>query len=171
MSDNQHVIDQLTENLTPYNWFAGKVMQDPSANNSVIVYVHYMSGDVLQIVPDKIDGVGVAVHFLSSCPTEIKDYVNRVNVSSMPKLDKFVGTRVPLSAVPKEVRDEPNLQEILWNLTRECGRDNLISVFFEVHDGDDAVTNVSEEYPMVRKAMEKLYVETDCETLMDALNV
>jgi hypothetical protein len=40
-----------------------------------------------------------------------------------------------------------------------CGSNIMQDIFYEVHDKENAVTNLSAKFPDVRKSMEKLYAQ------------
>ena len=163
MLENNDAITQLTTLLSNYDWFAGKVVENPKLHNSIIAYVHYMNGEVLRTVPDSIDGVDVRIHFISSCPTEPNNFFTVVSQSTLPLY-------VPTA---KKEPEEPvfDLHNEIWNLTRVCGRDNLIDIMYEVMDGDDAVTNLGAEYPEVYNAMLAIAAKVSYEDLLEELDV
>jgi hypothetical protein len=45
----------------------------------------------------------------------------------------------------------------LDRLERICGSNHMQDIFYEVHDQDNAVTNLSSKFPDVRRRMESLY--------------
>jgi hypothetical protein len=47
--------------------------------------------------------------------------------------------------------------------------DIVAAIFFETHDGKNAVTNYSEQYPNVRQRMEKLYNTFGFDVLYDKI--
>ena len=157
-------ISQLTTLLSNYPWFSGKVLENPKLHNSIIAYVHYMDGEVLRTVPDSIDGVDVRLHFFASCPTEPSKFVTTVAQSSLP-------IYVPTLKEAEPALPPFDLHNEIWNLTRVCGRDNLIDIMYEVRDGDDAVTNIGSEYPEVFNAMKEITTKVSYEDLLEELDV
>lgn len=152
-------------NMDSHNWLANKfksqdwfhsVGQDQYKRT--VVYVHYVSLDILNVVPSDLNGQ-VLVHYACSLPSG-NNYRTKVSNSFVPPIP-------PMGAATEEV----NLHEQLWNLQRVCGRNNLIDIFYEVCDGDDAVTDVSLDFPEVRTAMGVLYDKIGPDVLFDELDI
>lgn len=62
------------------------------------------------------------------------------------------------------------LQNSLEKLEKDCGSFVLQDIFYEIHDGKNAVTNNSTRYPEVRKKLEKLYREYGFDVIYDELD-
>jgi len=120
-------------------------------SNRIIVYVNYMSYEVLTSVPDNIDGKQVVCHFASA---------------KLFTRDKFADT---VNLVPEDEVDINKLNSELTSLKLVCGEEILSHMFFEIHDNHDAVTQFSEKYPDVRKSMEKLYDEYGFDLIYESL--
>ena len=74
---------------------------------------------------------------------------------------------VPLSEnkdseiIDEDSGNDDNLSYELCNelssLKTICGGNILSDIFYEIHDGKNAITNLSTKFPDVRNSMEKLY--------------
>lgn len=118
----------------------------------VVVYVHFMNHEVLTSIPPTVDRKQVVVHFESSQCKVPEKYFTSVNLnrSSSAKISNLEEEEITLSDYALFLIELEDLEE-------QCGHDTLESIFFEAHDGDDAVTNYSSAFPIVRKRIEKLY--------------
>ncbi len=140
---------QLTEKFKGLDWFVDVGMD---VHGRYVVYVNRMSLDVLNQVPDNCSDKQVLCHFVSS----------RFGKPAV------VPVRAPEIEIPVYVEEEePSLPTIevdlgalsteLERLEKLCSSNILQDIFYEVHDGKNAVTNLSARYPQVRTAMERLY--------------
>lgn len=164
MESVQDALHQLHVKLNGYNWYAGKVLVNSQLHNSVVAYVKYMNQEVEETVPLKVGGFDVRVHFASSLCEDASKFVstgfNQVTVPSV------------LSETNDEVTLTPalDLHHELWKLRRVCGAEHLTDIFYEVHDGPLAITNVSVEYPEVRSKIQELYDEYGFDVLFEELD-
>lgn len=155
MFDDQPLV-MLHASLVNKDWFHS-IVKDKS--NRLIVYVKYMCDETTNDIPRKIGGLQVLCHFASS-----------KNISK--ELFAHKGFKVKEKAPAAEVVDlddvefieEPNTPLDLRELTKELDRLEKMSgsnimqdIFYEVHDGVNAVTNLSSKFPDVRQGMENLY--------------
>lgn len=122
----------------------------------IVLYVKYMCHATLHDIPDSINGHHVLVHFADSYTATKEQYTSsdkKTYVSQLVKTEK------------EEEFDLPSYSEIsvadlipeLDRLEKICGSNILQDIFYETHDGKNAVTNLSAKFPEVREAMEKLY--------------
>jgi hypothetical protein len=136
----------IVAHLADKDWFHS-VGQDQ--NGRVIVYANYLNQDVMSAIPETLAGKQVLVHFTSHLKAKVEDFVNQPPLPSLvEEMDRFFP------------EPEVKLEELLSEIDRlllKCSFQNLQSVFFEIHDGKNAVSDVSAEYPEVRQAMERLY--------------
>lgn len=134
----------LVSSLDQYDWFCDAEL-DRFGN--FVVYVDKMDFEVTRHVPMKIDGHHVLFHFAVSQP----------KVAPSPP----VAPPAPIEFL----KDEDVILDIdldylgseLDRLEKICGSNMLQDIFYEVHDGKNAVTNLSARYPEVRESMGVLY--------------
>jgi len=118
----------------------------------VVVYVNYMCHETLHNIPDKYEGKQVLVHFAASEFTKREDFTN-ANPSS-----------------PKQTHEVDILNRDIQNLVNDFGRDKVRDIFYEIHDGANALTNFSPKHPFARDVLEKLYDEYGFDVLFDLLD-
>ena len=173
-------LDYIRKSLQDKDWFYQTSLNE---NNKICVYVHYMSGDILQEVPWQIAGHHVLVHFASSEKAKRDDFTGTVK----PKLAQDAPVEEPLSNedeigsydvaslvdLTDELDVDINEQYLISELERlekTCGSHILQDVFYETHDQNNAVTNLSARFPEVRKAMDKLYKEYGFDVIYNELD-
>lgn len=135
----------------------------------LIVYATTMSLDVFSSVPDTFDGKNVLVHFAQS-KTATKDQF-KANPIVTAKAPVFLTQ--PLKVVEIESEFEPDLALLTQELDRLekiCGSNILQDIFYETHDGKNAVTDLSSKYPDVRFAVEKLYNQYGFDVIYEELD-
>lgn len=147
----------LINKFNKYDWFHS-VGQDQYKRT--VLYVKYLNSEVLLETKD-LDR-NILIHFSESFLAFSEDYTINASASKIPVLASVINSTIEL--------DEIDIHEELWNLQRICGRDNLENIFYEVHDGDDAVTSLSSEFPEVRVAMEVLYNNAGFDVLFEELD-
>jgi hypothetical protein len=143
----------------------------PDQYGRPVVYVLYQCEETLHdFIPDHMGGHQVLVHFAASKLMTRDNFVDhgdtslsRLKVPALPKvpLDNF-----PIDLI-QDITDEAELVEEdksvrhlvdeLDKLEKQCGSNILQDIFYEVHDGPNAVTNLSAKFPEVRRGMERLY--------------
>lgn len=62
------------------------------------------------------------------------------------------------------------LTDELDRLEKLCGSNVLQDVFYEVHDGENAVTNLSARYPEVRRRVQKIYDKYGFDVIYEELD-
>jgi len=139
-------------------WF-DSVGQDKSGR--LVVYVKYMCDETTNDIPRQVAGINVLVHFAGSKNIKKELYAHKgFKPKEVPVLDAVED----LEDEDLEFIEEPNtpldLRELIDELVRlekMSGSNIMQDIFYEVHDGVNAVTNLSSKFPDVRKGMEKLY--------------
>ena len=127
-----------------------------------VVYVKFMSLEVLKSVPDTMAGKQVMVHFAGSKTANKEKFVNQLQTGVSVAMPVVAPPALPLDIVEEAVGPDPDeqsmrhLQNELDRLEKICGSYTLQDIFYEVQDGKNAVTNMSARYTDVRKSMEKL---------------
>jgi hypothetical protein len=104
----------------------------------------------LKEIPAKINNKQVLFHFFHPQHTYIKFEPNTI-----PQVEKKVEP-----VVTHVTQEEVNIDDLisdLDDLEDICGSNVLQDIFYEVHDGKNAVTNWSSKFPEVRIALDKLY--------------
>jgi hypothetical protein len=135
MSDSlSNILDSFANKFKDFDWFSDITIE----SGRVIIYVYWMSGDTLSMLPDKLAGMQVLVHY-----------------SSNVKLDNL-----DINLLIKE----------LDRLEKICGSNPLQDIFYEIHDGDNCVTNLSIKYPDVSSSMRRLYDEYGFDVIYEELD-
>lgn len=155
-------IEKLTQMFQGRDWF-NDVGNDQYGR--YVVYMNFMSNEALTGVPDTVDGKQVLVHFAGSKAPKREQYVN---------VDKSVYA-VPATKPIKVVEEEASINmellvKELERLEKICGSNILQDIFYEVHDGNNAVTNLSDRYPEVRFKVEELYEEYGFDIIYENLD-
>lgn len=139
------------------DWF-DSVGQDKSGR--LVVYVKYMCEETTNDIPRQVAGINVLVHFATSKNIKKELYAHK---GFKPK-EVILPEVEDLDNDDVEFIEEPNtpldLRELVAELDRleKLSSSNLMQdIFYEVHDGVNAVTNLSNKFPEVRRGMEKLY--------------
>ena len=129
-----------------------------------VVYVNYLNLDVYAEVPDKIDGKTVLVHYAYSKDAHKDQFTGSVKKGPPPlpvvEMDTIDIIDVTDDAELLEDESPPDLRSLtieLDRLEKICGSNIMQDIFYEVHDGQNAVTNLSAKFPEVRSGVEKLY--------------
>jgi hypothetical protein len=111
----------------------------------IVVYVNQMSEDIFKQVPETLDNKNVLIHFAG--------YKN--------------ATREQFTNATLSIKDR------LLLLQNFC--DNslpiLQDIFFEEHDQNNAVSNLSSQFPIVREEMSKLFEEFGFDILFEELKI
>jgi hypothetical protein len=124
-----------------------------------IVYVKYMNSEIIRLVPDVTeDGKQILCHFASSL------LCNKDQFLSKPQETNSLTTVVQATDLLSPEKEERMMEMQVQTLTNEldrleriCGSNILQDIFYEVHDGINAVTNLSAKFPEVSQRMRKLY--------------
>lgn len=174
----QEGIKLLVEKYSTNDWYDSVGLDK---YGRYVVYVTTMNYEVMTTVQQSLEGKQVLINYASSKPENLKKYSvsydwNRPAVNKEIPFDPFardprVGelsledlTKLQAPAAPpiKYVDDIDiiNLDELiaeLDRLERVCGSHGLQDIFYEVHDGKNAVTNLGSKYPDVKRDMHRLY--------------
>jgi hypothetical protein len=146
------------------------------------VYIKYSCEETLYDIPDYVGGRQVLSHFASSKGAREVELTFRPHEDNIP---------IPLTNKIPDVADEVELEDpdgtvelpssfLEYDLTglckeldrleKQCGSNCLQDIFYEVHDGRNAVTNNSARYPEVRSSLEKLYKEYGFDVIYEELD-
>lgn len=167
MESLQDALHSLKVQLHGYPWFAQQTAKHDSLHNAIVAYVHLMNREIETLVPLKVDGWDVRAHFVGSANT----------LSTAEKKSAPLSTAHPVAPVVVQLlQEEPeftttlDIHNEIWKLRRVCGKENLTDIFYEIHDGDDAVTNHSEQFPLVREKLQSLYNEFGFDLLFEEID-
>lgn len=139
-----------------------------------VVYVKYMNMETMTLIPNSIGDKQVLVHFAGSLTSKREQFINDSNARkeyvpiSIQKplevdiLDELSGDTEEKSTV--------YLQNELERLEKVCGSFTLQDVFYEIHDGKNAVTNMSARYPEVRTGLERLFDQYGFDVIYEELD-
>lgn len=123
-------LQQLKDSLSNNPWFYDVRLD---TFNRTVVYVHYMNQEVFHSIRMITDSA--CIHYASYAQCTKEKYVD--NLSGELDVD--------------------HLSSEIDYLQSICKADLLKDIFYEIHDGDDAVTNFSSTSPEVRDMLQSLY--------------
>ncbi len=159
-------------------WFHS-METETSGRGRIVVYVKYMDKEVLTGVPDTIDGKQVVVHFSGAKLATREMFTNNPNAPGAT-LKAYVpvsmGCEVPHEIcsecpVDESEPDVANLVAELAKLEKHYDVKTLSDIFFETHDKQNSVTDLSVRYPEARQVMERLYNEYGFDLIYDELEL
>lgn len=153
-------MDLLSKMFKHNDWFFDIEIDK---NNNLVMYTHWMNGEILKQVPSDIEGHQVFLHFSSAKLAKREDFVNiapipLVNIKALDVTSdaEYLGQEVELSSSNLEL-DLSDLIKNLDSLEKICGTNILQDIFYEIHDEPNNVTNLSAKFPEIRKSLENLY--------------
>lgn len=118
----------------------------------VVVYVKYMCHETLHDIPDSVEGKQVLVHFAAS---------------KLATREQFTDNG---SSSRRQSSDADLLNRDVNALVSDFGHDKVRDIFYEIHDGPNALTDLSAKHPYARDVLEKLYEEYGFDVLFDLLD-
>lgn len=146
----------------------------------IVVYVKYMCQETLHDIPDKVADKQVLVHFAASKTATAEQFTNQPDHEPFPLVNRIMDAsndaefvdkngvvELPSSYLENDVAD---LCRELDRLERVCGSNILQDIFYEIHDGKNAVTNLSAKYPEVKSKLVKLYDEYGFDVIYEELD-
>jgi hypothetical protein len=145
--DTSEAIQQLVNEYSHFSWY-DSVGLDKLGR--YVVYTSLINSEVMNTVRRDLDGKQVLIAYAHSKPgTDLRRrYMNFYD---------FTKPKVSVSLEPDSELDMDYLTTKLDRLEKICGSNALQDIFYEVHDGKNAVTNLSKKFPDVRAGMESLY--------------
>lgn len=169
--DSNEGMSQLSDLCKGKDWFYDI---GTDSFGRYVVYVKYMSKAILQGVPDSIDGKQVVVHFAGSKTANREQFVYNPKSSggTLPPRpqDEIVEVIGSVTGDNDEDKSIRHLQNELDRLEKACGSHTLQDIFYEAHDGKNAVTNMSKHYVDVRKSLDKLLQEYGFDVIYEELD-
>lgn len=157
-------INYLTDMYKGKDWFS-EVGTDQYGR--LVVYIKYMCEENIGKIPDFVNNKHVLVHFHTSKNIDKNKYVENLVSPSLQK------TVAPL---PMDLNEEVEDVDLLYvgreldRLEKMCSSYLLQDIFFEIHDGKNAVTDISSKFPDVRKDLETLYDKYGFDVLYEELD-
>jgi hypothetical protein len=173
----QEGIEVLTNMFKDRDWFHSV---DVEQYGRIVVYVKYMCHDTLYDIPDKVANRQVLVHFAASKFATREQFTSQKPEDNIPiPLVKPVVDVTDTAELIDEVEELPSsflqfdvndLCKELDRLEKMCGSNALQDIFYEVHDGRNAVTNLSARYPEVRASLDRLYQDYGFDVIYEELD-
>lgn len=173
-------IEVLTNLFKNRDWFHSV---DVEQYGRIVVYVKYMCQETLHDIPDKVAGRQVLVHFAASKTATREQFANTpqkqeenipidlvkkiVNITDEAELIEDGIEELPSSFLQFDLSE---LCKELDRLEKQCGSNALQDIFYEIHDGRNAVTNLSARYPEVRASLERLYQDYGFDVIYEELD-
>lgn len=152
--------DSITESLSLLkdmfknkDWFAGAGTDELGR---LVVYTHAMNMDTMTSIPDRLNGHYIVVHFATAMPV------------AKPKLSE--PPQEPDEYFVPGAHDIASLVKELERLERICGSHNLQDIFYEIHDGKNAVTDLRYRFPEVWGVLEPLYMKYGFDIIYEELD-
>lgn len=167
-------LDSLTQMFKDRDWFC-EVGMDTIGR--YVVYVKFMNLEVYTSIPDMMLGKQVLVHFIASKTARREDFTN--NATHVPFSKPAPAPKLELVVEDDGIEElssdylENDLGDLLKELDRlekMCGSNALQDIFYEIHDGKNAVTNLSDRYPVVRDSLRNLYDEYGFDVIYEELD-
>lgn len=141
----------LTNQFQGRDWFVNVIAKDEKPQKLIVV-TKWQNLEILKEIPNNIDEYRVLVHFHQPA-------ISMLNPTPKPaKVTEVVAvTASSTESIPPTNLDINKLIHDLDKLEKMCGSHTLQDIFYEIHDGNNAVTDLSSRYPEVRKPLEALY--------------
>ena len=159
--DLHSAIDSLSQELKNEDWF----FDISIIRNEIVVYAYWMNAEVMNKVPSSIGGYRVLLHF-AICNLQ-KDY----KVPADQLTASGYNSEELAELIPLHKSSNTELISNLDCLEKICGAHILESIFFEEHDGKNAITNWSNKYPKVRQRIHHLYEKYGFDAIYDEIEI
>ena len=159
-------IEELTRMFKDREWFSDVGLDQ---YGRLVVYTKFTCHETLHDIPDKIAGRQVLCHFASSKTATREHYVIDGNHKPFAKPLELVYV-APTKVEESHSDDLSHLISELDRLEKICGSNALQDIFYEVHDGKNAVTNLSERFGLVREDLQRLYDEYGFDVIYDEMD-
>lgn len=130
----------------------------------IVVYIKKSTPETLHLIPDVINNKQVVVHFASSLTAHREQFTKVISPRYQPVPED------PVSNIELPQIDLGALTSELDRLEKICGTHILQDIFYEIHDGQNAVTNLSTRYSQVRNDLEDLYNEYGFDIIYEELD-
>lgn len=160
-------IDQLIEEYSKFSWYDSVGLDK---HGRYVVYVDLINTEVMNTVRRELDGKQVLIAYAHSKPgTDLRSrYMNLYDFTKPKPAPEYSPFDRPAEGLQKVSEadleylqnGEPDMDYLISELDRLeklCGSNTLQHIFYEVHDGKNAVTNLSKKFPDVRDGLDALY--------------
>lgn len=158
---------QLQEQFVGRPWFHS-VGRDQY--NRLVVYTNFMCHETLHDIPDRVEGIQVLVHFAASKTATREQFTN----PGKPVLTLVLDELEPFDVIELDSADLENdvddLCKELDKIEKRCGSNIMQDIFYEIHDGKNAVTQLGSRYPEARDALQKLYDEYGFDVIYEEMD-
>lgn len=165
--DTNVAIQQLVEEYSKYHWY-DSVELDKLGR--YVVYTNIINNEVMSAVRHELNGKQVLIAYAHSKPSNklynkyvnLHDFTKPKDILPLPIFNRPTQNIQIVSEADLEYlqHGDPDMDYLISELDRLeklCGSNTLQHIFYEVHDGKNAVTNLSKKFPDVRTGLEKLY--------------
>ena len=151
LNNDSSILTDLKKSFCEYDWFF-----DTGLDNfkRPVVYVHYMNINIINKIYEKFPKEMPLIHFALSLTYNKLKEVKSLETCLEDNLNDDLSYELS-----KELSD---LKDI-------CGSNILSDIFYEIHDGKNAITNLSTKFPDVRNSMEKLYEKYGFDIIYESL--
>jgi hypothetical protein len=179
MNKNE-AISHLTQLYSGYEWFDHV---DVDKRNRYVVYVKFMNLETMTVVQKELDGKHVLVEWATSKPDYVKAKYGKVSTLSelrpyVPSVSQFIVTakqagQDSLGIESNFTVDEVDVDDVICELDRLeriCGSKILQDIFYEIHDGPNAVTDRGSQYPIVKESLAALYDKVGFDVIYEELD-
>lgn len=160
-------IQVLTEMFKDRQWFHSVGFDQ---YGRYVVYTNFMCHETLHEVPDRVNNKQVLVHFAASLTATANQFTD--NQTKKPVLELIPDEPESLEELTADdlELDLDDLCKELDRLEKKCGSEILQHIFYEIHDGRNALTNHSGRFPEVADSMKDLYKRYGFDTIYEELD-
>lgn len=109
--------------------------------NRPVLYVNYLNKELINFIRSKSQD-NFLIHYASYAMCNKSKYVTLLNKQA--------------DSIPDDLDTKYLIDEVEY-LQSICKRSMLQDIFFEVHDGTNAVTSLSQSFPEIRQSINDLY--------------
>lgn len=155
---------EFVNSLDQYDWFCDAEVDH---FGRFVVYINKMDINFIGKCPNYIGGYHVLFHFAVSQPPS--------KIVSVSDDQEYMYSSFPIEEIPFLSDDdvENDVDDLIMELDRlekVCGSNILQDIFYEIHDGKNAVTNASSRFPEVRGALDVLYDQYGFDVIYEELD-
>jgi hypothetical protein len=136
------------ESLKKQDWFDSLGKDEYNRN---IVFVHYMTIEIIQYIQSELGNV--LIYFAGSKIPDKNKYIHLLEEEPITDRDPF-----------------NELKKCLMHLQDQYPHNIIQDIFFEIHDGKNAITNLSLSFPRLRLELEALYQSYGFDVIYEELN-
>jgi hypothetical protein len=162
--DNNEAVNFLRESFGNEDWFFDVEV----SQGRLVVYTHFLSSNIMKQVPRYIDNKQVLLHFAASKKASSDSFVSKPSLHQPKQIESVITE----PDEPDDVNYELEyLRDELARLESVCGMSVLESIFFERHDGKNALTNIGSKYPSVKEDIDVLYDDYGFDIIYKELDI